>query len=105
MKGYGQEEGIDFVKLFSPVVHFETVCLMLALAALEGWHIEGLDVRNVYLYGGLDEEIYMTQPKGFAVKGQERKVLWVRRALYRLKQAGLAWWHALNKSMKLMGFI
>lgn len=105
VKGYGQEEGIDSVKLFSPVVHFETVRLMLALAALEGWHIEGLDVRNAYLYGELDEEIYMTQPEGFAVKGQERKVLRLRRALYGLKQAGLAWWRALDKYMKLMGFI
>ena len=48
---------------------------MLALAALEGWHIEGLDVRNAYLYGELEEELYMEQPEGFAVKGQEHKVL------------------------------
>ena len=72
--------------------------LILALAALENWHISGLDVRNAYLYGKLDEEIYMEQPEGFKVKGQEHKVLRLRRALYRLKQAGLAWWRTLSES-------
>ena len=54
--------------------------------------------------GKLDEEIYMKQPEGFAVKGQEHKVLRLKRALYSLKQAGLAWWETLNESMKDLGF-
>jgi len=85
-------------------MHFETVCLMLALAALENWYITGLDVWSAYLYGKLDEEIYMEQPEGFAVPGQERKVLHLWRALYGLKQAGLAWWRTLNESLKELGF-
>jgi len=93
-----------FSQVFSPVVHFETVCLMLALAALENWYITGLDVWSAYLYGKLNEEIYMEQPKGFAVHGQERKVLRLWRALYGLKQAGLAWWHTLDESLKELGF-
>ena len=48
---------MDFDQIFSSVVRFETVRLMLALSALENWHITGLDVRNAYLYGELDEEI------------------------------------------------
>ena len=44
VKGFSQVEGLDFDQVFSPVVHFETVCLMLALAALENWYITGLDV-------------------------------------------------------------
>ena len=66
-------------------MHFETVRLMLALAALENWYITGLDVWSVYLYGKLDEEIYMEQPEGFAAPGQEHKVLHLWRALYGLK--------------------
>ena len=58
---------------------------MLALSALENWHITGLDVRNTYLYGELDEVIYMDQPEGFKLKGQEHMVLRLRRALYGLK--------------------
>lgn len=103
-KGFLQIEGLDFNEIFSPVVRFETVRLMLALAALENWHITGLDVRNAYLYGELEEEIYMEQPEGFAEPGQEHKVFRLRRALYGLKQAGLAWWRALDKSMTELGF-
>ena len=66
--------------------------LIVSMAALENWHMHGLDVRNAYLYGELDEEIYMEQPEGFSVPGKAGHVLRLRRALYGLKQAGLAWW-------------
>ena len=103
-KGFSQVEGLDFNQVFSPVMHFETVHLMLALATLENWYITGLDVWSVYLYGKLDKEIYMEQPKGFAVPRQECKVLCLWCALYDLKQASLAWWHTLNESLKELGF-
>ena len=48
-KGFSQVEGLDFDQVFSPVVRFETVRLMLALAALENWYITGLDVRSAYI--------------------------------------------------------
>ena len=44
--------------------------IILAMAALHDWHITGLDVRNAFLYGKLDEEIYMEQPEGFHVPGK-----------------------------------
>ena len=77
---------------------------MLALAALENWYITGLDVRSAYLYGKLDEEIYMEQLEGFSVPRQERKVLCLWHALYGLKQPGLAWWRTLDESLKELGF-
>ena len=95
---------MDFDQVFPPVVCFKTVHLMLALAALENWYITGLDVWSAYLYGKLDEEIYMEQPKGFTAPGQERKVLRLWHALYGLKQAGLAWWHTLDESLKELRF-
>jgi len=103
-KGFSQIEGLDFDQAFSPVVRFETVRLMLALAALENWYITGLNVRSAYLYGKLNEEIYMEQPEGFAVPGQEHKVLRLWHALYGLKQASLAWWRTLNESLKELRF-
>ena len=102
-KGFSQIEGIDFNEIFSPVVRFETVRLMLALAALEDWHITGLDVKSAFLYGELDEELYMEQPEGFKMRSQETKVLRLKRAIYGLKQAALAWWKALDKSMAALG--
>jgi hypothetical protein len=103
-KGFSQVEGIDFDNIFSPVVRFETVCLMLALAVLENWNMLGVDVKTAFLYGELDEELYMEQPEGFKIKGQERKVLQLKRAIYGLKQAALQWWRALDKSMHKLGF-
>jgi len=102
--GFSQIEGIDFDQIFSPVVQYESVRLLLAAAALENWHIEGLDVKSAFLYGQLDEEIYMEQPEGFKILGQERKVLHLRRAIYGLKQAALAWWKELLTSMRKIGF-
>jgi Reverse transcriptase (RNA-dependent DNA polymerase) len=87
-QGFSQVEGIE---LFSPIVCFESVQLILALSALEDYYCVSVDVRNAYLYGKLDKEIYMRQPEGFKVRGQENKVICLQRALYGLKQAGLAW--------------
>ena len=78
--------------------------IVFALATLHGWYMTGVDVRTAYLYGKLDEEIYMWQPEGFIARGQESKVICLRRALYGLKQAGLAWWKELSQSMKALGF-
>ena len=57
MKGFSQVKGLDFDQVFSPVVCFETVYLMLVLATLENWYITGLDIHSTYLYGKLDKEI------------------------------------------------
>jgi hypothetical protein len=103
-KGFFQVEGLDFDQIFSPVVRFETVQLILALAALKNWKISGLDVKSAYLYGILDEEIYMEQPEGFVNPVHPKKVLRLLRALYGLKQAGLAWWRAMKQSMEDLGF-
>ena len=58
-KGFSQVEGIDYDEIFSPMVWFETVRMMLALTALKDWHISGLDIKTAFLYGELDEELYM----------------------------------------------
>jgi Reverse transcriptase (RNA-dependent DNA polymerase) len=71
-------------------VHFESVQLILALSTLEDYYCIGVDVRNAYLYGKLDEKMYMRQSEGFKARGQENKVICLQRALYGLKQAGLA---------------
>ena len=64
-QGFSQVEGIDYNELFSPVVQYESMHLMLALAALHHWYMTGVDICTAYLYRKLDEEIYMCQTKGF----------------------------------------
>jgi len=73
-KGFSQVEGIDFDELFSPVVCYETVRLLLAVVALKDLDIQSVDVKTAYLYSDLDKEIYMEQPEGFKLPGKENKV-------------------------------
>ena len=77
---------------------------MLALAALENWHMEAVDIQSTYLYSKLNEEIFMEQPEGFKIPGSENKVLCLKKTLYSLKQAGLTWRNILNDSIKKLGF-
>ena len=60
--------------------------------------------QNCLLIWWLDEEIYMQQPEGFIVKGQENKVYKLKKAIYGLKQASSAWNKQANKSLKSLGF-
>ena len=98
-KGFTQVYGIDFEETFSLVACFETVCILLALAALEP-----LNVKTAYLYGELDEEIYMKQPEGYVKKGQGEKVRRLLKSLHGLKQSALQWNKELHKSLLTLGF-
>jgi len=58
-KVFSQVKGINFDKLFSPVICYETMRLLLAVTALKDLDIQSIDIKIAYLYGNLDEEIYM----------------------------------------------
>src|ERR1700710_346204 len=106
-QGFSQVEGKDFdwEEVFSPVIRYETVRMTLALAALENWHVSFLDVKSAYLYGKLSEEIYMKQPPGYVLKGDNASLVFrLHRALYGLKQGAHAWWKELDGSMTEFGF-
>ncbi|KAJ4724624.1 Retrovirus-related Pol polyprotein from transposon TNT 1-94 [Melia azedarach] len=81
-KGYSQRAGIDYDEVFAPVACLETVRLIISLAAQNKWKIHQIDVKSAFLNGVLEEEVYIQQPTGFEVKGQEDKVLKLRKALY-----------------------
>ena len=89
IKGFTQVFRIDYENTFSPVARFETLHLLLSLAALHDWEIKALDVKITFLFAELDEKIYIEQPEGFVVKGQERMVCQPRKAIYGLTQAVL----------------
>jgi hypothetical protein len=103
-KGYVQRQGIDFDEVFAPVARLESVRLLLALAASEGWAVHHMDVKSAFLNGELLEDVYVQQPPGFVVKGQETKVLHLIKALYGLRQAPRAWYSKLDESLIKLGF-
>ncbi|KAF0889811.1 hypothetical protein E2562_032865 [Oryza meyeriana var. granulata] len=84
-KGYVQQPGVDFDEVFAPVARIESVRLLLALAAQEGWPVHHMDVKSAFLNGELVEEVYVRQPPGFTVVGHEDKVLRLDKALYGLR--------------------
>jgi hypothetical protein len=83
-RGFMQRKGIDFDDTFTPVAWMESVRLLFALAAQEGWCVHLMDVKSVFLNGDLNEEVYVHQPSGFAIPDKEGKVLRLRKALYDL---------------------
>ena len=86
-KGYTQKEGIDYEETFSLVIRFTSIRLLLAIVTSLNLELHQMDVKTTFLNGELDEEIYMKQPVGFIVKGQERKVCKLQRSIYDLKQS------------------
>ncbi|KAJ0532496.1 putative RNA-directed DNA polymerase [Helianthus annuus] len=103
-KGYVQQHGIDFDEVFAPVARMETVRLMLALAAYQGWEVHHLDVKSAFLHGDLKEEVYVSQPEGFIKPGNEGKVYRLSKALYGLRQAPRAWNTKLDQTLKSLNF-
>ena len=103
-KGYVQKHGVDYDEVFAPVARIETIRLIIGLAALRGWKIHHLDVKTAFLHGDLKEEVYVSQPQGFIVKGQEDKVYKLKKALYGLRQAPRAWNVKLNQILRGLNF-
>ena len=89
-KGYAQAYGIDYKDTFSPVVKFTSIRTILAFAAQE-LIVHQMDVVTAFLNGHLEEDIYIEQPEGFIVPGNEAKVLKLRRSIYGLKQSPRCW--------------
>ena len=103
-KGYVQKHGIDYDEVFAPVARIERIRLIIALAASHGWEVHHLDVKTAFLHGDLKEEVYVSQPEGFEVKGSEEKVYKLSKALYGLKQAPRAWNDKLNQILRELNF-
>ncbi|KAK1697317.1 hypothetical protein QYE76_014183 [Lolium multiflorum] len=104
-KGFKQRYGIDYEDTFSPVVKIATVRLVLAISVSRGWSLRQLDVKNAFLHGVLEEEVYMRQPPGYEDKGKMNYVCKLDKALYGLKQAPRAWYSRLSSQLIQYGFV
>ncbi|GJW25695.1 putative ribonuclease H-like domain-containing protein [Tanacetum coccineum] len=86
-KGYTQEEGIDYDEVFSPVARIEAIRLFLAYALFKDFVVYQMDVKSAFLYGKIEEEVYVYQPPGFEDPDFPNRVYKVEKALYGLYQA------------------
>ncbi|GJW23146.1 zinc finger, CCHC-type containing protein [Tanacetum coccineum] len=104
IQGFRQKEGIDYFDTYAPVARITTIRLLLALAAIHNLVIHQMDVKTTFLNGDLDEEVYMKQPKGFVMSGNEHKVCKLVKSLYGLKQAPKQWHQKFDEVVLSSGF-
>nr|AAP54028.1 retrotransposon protein, putative, Ty1-copia subclass [Oryza sativa Japonica Group] len=104
-KGYTQKEGEDFFDTYSPVARLTTIRVLLALAASHGLLVHQMDVKTAFLNGELEEEIYMDQPDGYVLEGQEGMVCKLLKSLYGLKQAPKQWHEKFDITLTSAGFV
>ena len=81
-----------------------TIHTSLSLAAQNGWKVHQMDVKTAFLNGDLKENVFMSQPEGFVVKGKEQKVCKLVKSLYGLKQAPRAWYEKLIEHLLKLNF-
>ena len=102
-RGFSQKYGVDYDETSSPVVSLTSLRAVLAIAAKLSMKIKQLDVNSAFLYGNLQEEIYLEQPEGFEIEGKDQ-VCRLKKAIYGLKQAGRVWWKLIDEHLKSSGF-
>lgn len=103
-KGNEQEEGVDYIETFSPVVRTATIRTGLHVAVTKKWKIRQLDVQNAFLHGDLKETVYMVQPPGFVDERNHDYVWKLEKAIYGLKQAPRAWFDKFSTFLLDFGF-
>jgi hypothetical protein len=103
-KGFKQKEGIDYFDTYAPVARITSIRVLMALASIFDLYVHQMDVKTAFLNGDLDEEVYMEQPEGFVMSGNEKKVCKLIKSLYGLKQAPKQWHEKFDYVILSHGF-
>ncbi|GKE83941.1 putative ribonuclease H-like domain-containing protein [Tanacetum coccineum] len=103
-QGHRQEEGIEYNEFFAHVARIEAIRIFLAFASYMGFIVYQMDVKGAFLYGKIDEEVYVSQPPGFVDPKCPKKVYKVVKALYGLHQAPRAWYATLSTFLLKSGY-
>lgn len=102
IKGFAQRKGIDYEEIYSPVVRYATIRLLVSLAAKHNMDIEQMDAVSAFLQGEIDADIYMAQPEMYM---QGSKVCHLHKSIYGLKQASRLWNTKLNNVLQSIGML
>ncbi|GJR51175.1 putative ribonuclease H-like domain-containing protein [Tanacetum coccineum] len=103
-QGYTQEEGINYDEVFAPVARIEAIRLFLAYASFKDFVVYQMDVKGAFLYGKIEEEVYVCQPPEFEDPDFPDRVYKVEKALYGLHEAPRAWYETLSTYLLDNGF-
>ncbi|GKV03587.1 hypothetical protein SLEP1_g15862 [Rubroshorea leprosula] len=101
-KGFTQEYGINYEETFALVARLTSVHSLLAIVAIRRWKLFQMDVKNAFLNGDLEEEVYMKPPHG--LHHLPNKVCRLCRALYGLKQSPRVWYAKFSATVSEFGF-
>uniref|UniRef100_A0A2N9GQ49 Reverse transcriptase Ty1/copia-type domain-containing protein n=1 Tax=Fagus sylvatica TaxID=28930 RepID=A0A2N9GQ49_FAGSY len=103
-KGFTQTYGIDYQETFAPVAKINSIRVLLSLAVNSNWPLHQLDVKNAFLNGDLEEEVFMSLPPGFEERLGVDKVCRLRKSLYGLKQSPRAWFERFGRAVRRHGY-
>lgn len=104
-KGFDQEEEIDYLETYIPVVRIAMVKLVLHVATIMQWELKQMNVKNAFLHGDLLWDVYMTRPAGFVYKSKPNHVCKLHKAIYGLKQSPRALFDKFSNFLLEFGFI
>jgi len=94
-RGFIQQQGVDYTETYAPVVRYESIRMLLTMAATENFDIMQFDVKTAFLYGTLKEDIWIQLPEG--PWSEEERVVKLRKSLYGLKQSPHCWNERFNE--------
>ena len=106
--GYSQVPGVDFTENYALVINDITMRVIVVLMLSNEWYGEIIDMETAFLYGELQEEIYMTIPSGLnKIIGQDLQgeCVTLKKSIYGLVQAAHAWWIKFTNSLRSKGFV
>ncbi|GJV82207.1 zinc finger, CCHC-type containing protein [Tanacetum coccineum] len=104
-EGFRQKSGIDYFDTYAPVARINTIRLLITLASIHNLIIHHIDVKTTFLNDELDEEVYMNQPQGFVMPGNEDKVCKLIKSLYGLKHAPKQWNQKFDEVVLSNGYL